>query len=86
MKLKRIVVTLAVAMLGLVPIAQPATAQVQAQPTGCTTSIEWVQQGSNYFYGKGNLTCSTGSYKARSRPQEWCLSRPPRDLGLDFRR
>jgi hypothetical protein len=49
----------------LVPFTLHADAQVQAAPTGCTTSIEWVQQGSDYFQGKGNLTCASGSYRIK---------------------
>ncbi|MFG3716045.1 hypothetical protein [Micromonospora sp. NPDC047730] len=39
---------------------------VQVAPTGCTTWVEWVQEGSNsYYYGRGNVQCATGRYKVK---------------------
>lgn len=60
------------AMVGLLLVVfatagvTPAAASTQATPTGCTTSVQWVQQGSSYWYGKGNVTCATGRYKAKN--------------------
>jgi hypothetical protein len=61
--MKRLLMTAAAVLLGLFPLVIPA--QAQAEPTGCTTSVQWVQQGNNYFQGKGNVTCATGSYEAK---------------------
>lgn len=36
-----------------------------ATPTGCSTSMQWVQEGSNYYYGRGNLQCTGGRYKVK---------------------
>lgn len=33
-----------------------------ATPTGCNASMQWVQQGSNYYYGRGNVQCASGRY------------------------
>jgi hypothetical protein len=42
------------------------SAQAQAvELTGCTTSVQWVQQGSDYFQGKGNVICTAGTYRAK---------------------
>ncbi|MFG1954988.1 hypothetical protein [Micromonospora sp. NPDC048830] len=39
---------------------------VQVAPTGCTTWVEWVQEGSNVYYqGRGNVQCATGRYKVK---------------------
>ncbi|MEH1017858.1 hypothetical protein V6U90_32950 [Micromonospora sp. CPCC 206060] len=68
--------TLAAALLGLSVLAAPAEAapvtelapavgSTLSAPTGCTTSIEWVVEGSNYYYGRGKVTCSTGRYKVK---------------------
>ncbi|MEH1016280.1 hypothetical protein V6U90_24635 [Micromonospora sp. CPCC 206060] len=46
------------------PVAQ-STLATQTTPTGCTTWIEWVAEGSNYYYGRGNVRCSTGRYKVK---------------------
>jgi hypothetical protein len=65
--LRRWFVLIAAALLGLCFL--PATAQAAspaADPTGCTTSVQWVTQGSNYFQGLGTLTCQTGTYKAKA--------------------
>ncbi|SCL34491.1 hypothetical protein GA0074692_3845 [Micromonospora pallida] len=69
----------AAAVLGLSAVAAPALAApapahavaqsdlgVQVAPTGCTTWVEWVQEGSNsYFYGRGKAQCATGRYKVK---------------------
>lgn len=45
------------------PVTQTRAAPVvQSAPTGCTTSIEWVQEGSSYYYGRGKVQCATGRY------------------------
>lgn len=64
--IRRWFLALAAACLGVCFLPAPAWAAApMADPTGCTTSIQWVQQGSNYFYGQGNISCTTGSYKAK---------------------
>ncbi|WUH89621.1 hypothetical protein OG900_05305 [Streptomyces sp. NBC_00433] len=80
--IKRLLVVLGAALLGLLPIAavpavasaQPARAAATAgphtvtplvEPSGCTTSVSWVTQGSNYFYGLGSVQCTSGRYKAK---------------------
>ncbi|SCL13911.1 hypothetical protein GA0070616_0273 [Micromonospora nigra] len=68
----------AAAVLGLAAVAAPAQAApppapvvaqsdlgVQAAPTGCTTSVQWVQEGNHYYYGRGNVQCATGRYKVK---------------------
>jgi len=62
--MKRFFSLLAMVVLGLSGLTAPAQA-LPAAPTGCTTSIEWVQEGNNYYYGRGNLQCTTGRYKAK---------------------
>ncbi|MBW4721893.1 hypothetical protein [Saccharothrix obliqua] len=57
----RALVPLAVAISGLACAIAPA----QAEPVGCTTSIEWVHEGSNHYYGRGNVRCDTGRYKVK---------------------
>jgi hypothetical protein len=76
--MRRVITTAAAILLGLfglvIPVqveaapipTQAAPAQIQAAPTGCTTSIQWVQQGSDYFQGQGNVTCTSGSYRAKN--------------------
>ncbi|MFE7112477.1 hypothetical protein ACFU98_37525 [Streptomyces sp. NPDC057575] len=77
--LKRTMVTLATAVLGLSALAAaPAQAAPVAQagpPTGCVTSIEWFHDGPNFpyygvgknfhYYGVGNVRCDTGTYQAK---------------------
>ncbi|WP_326953860.1 hypothetical protein [Amycolatopsis sp. NBC_01286] len=69
---KRWFLALVAAVLGLAALAAPASAAVQVAqvaqvaPAGCTTSIQWVQQGNNYFYGLGNLQCTSGRYRAKA--------------------
>ncbi len=68
-------VTLAVAAFSLplsaapvqaAPMSAPATQWSAAiAPTGCTTSTEWVTEGSNYYYGRGKVQCTTGRYKVK---------------------
>lgn len=43
-------------------ISAPAHA---ATPTGCTTSMQWVQEGSNYYFGRGNVQCTSGRYAVK---------------------
>ncbi|MER7420735.1 hypothetical protein ABT346_28790 [Micromonospora peucetia] len=74
---RRTLTTLAAALLGLSALAAPAEAAPAAEPaalavgstlsapTGCTTSIEWVVEGSSYYQGRGKVTCSTGRYKVK---------------------
>lgn len=65
--------TLAAAILVLSVLAAPAQASPVTQdmpatelaPTGCTTSVEWVQEGNSYYYGRGKVQCSTGRYKVK---------------------
>ncbi|MGQ0838207.1 hypothetical protein [Actinokineospora sp.] len=57
--------TLAAVVVGLLVLVVPAQAGTQATPTGCTTWVEWVQEGSNYYYGRGNVQCDTGRYKVK---------------------
>ena len=68
--IRRSLLTLAAATLGLTALTAPAHAAPAAAPrvapTGCTTSVEWVQQGNNYFQGKGNVQCATGRYRAKN--------------------
>ncbi|MEE4545094.1 hypothetical protein V2S66_24390 [Streptomyces sp. V4-01] len=45
--------------------AAPGAVSPHADPSGCTTSVAWVVQGNNYFYGKGSVQCTTGRYKAK---------------------
>jgi hypothetical protein len=52
-------------LLGLTALAAPASAAPQVAPAGCTTSIQWVQQGNNYFSGLGNVQCTSGRYRAK---------------------
>lgn len=40
-------------------------AAAELAPTGCTTSVEWVQEGSSYYYGRGKVQCSSGRYKVK---------------------
>lgn len=61
---RRVISAAAAVFLGLLALVIPTAAQA-AVPTGCTTSVEWVQQGSNYFQGKGNVTCTAGTYRAK---------------------
>ncbi|MEV5205687.1 hypothetical protein [Streptomyces sp. NPDC053720] len=68
--LKRTMVTLATAVLGLSALAAaPAQAAPVAQadpPTGCVTWIEWLHQNPNtHWYGGGNVQCDTGTYQAK---------------------
>ncbi|MER5989341.1 hypothetical protein [Streptomyces sp. NPDC001787] len=68
--LKRTMVTLATAVLGLsVLAAAPAQAAPVAQadpPTGCVTWIEWLHEGPNvHWYGGGKVQCDTGTYQAK---------------------
>lgn len=65
--LRNWLLALAAAVLGLSFFSIPAQAAVapRAEPTGCTTSVEWVQQGNNYWQGKGNVQCLTGTYKVK---------------------
>ncbi len=64
--IRRWFVGLAAAVLGLCFLPAPAQAATPAAaPTGCTTSVQWVTQGNNYFQGLGNITCQTGTYKAK---------------------
>ncbi len=72
--------TLAAATLGLSALAVPAhaapaasaapaspvTSAAPATASGCTTSIEWVTEGSDYYYGRGNIQCATGRYRAKN--------------------
>ncbi len=63
--MRRLINAVAAAMfLGLFALVIPGQAEATA-PTGCTTSVQWVQQGNNYFEGQGNVTCATGSYEAK---------------------
>ncbi|MFF1651435.1 hypothetical protein [Streptomyces sp. NPDC058240] len=69
--LKRTMVTLATAVLGLSALAAaPAQAAPVAQadpPTGCVTWIEWLHQGPNIlWYGGGKVQCDTGTYRAKA--------------------
>lgn len=43
-------------------IAVPARA---AAPTGCNATMQWVQEGSNYYFGRGNMQCAIGRYKVK---------------------
>lgn len=68
--LKRTMVTLATAVLGLSALAAaPAQAAPVAQadpPTGCVTWIEWLHAGPNvHWYGLGKVQCDTGTYQAK---------------------
>ncbi|MFF3959832.1 hypothetical protein ACFYY1_42765 [Streptomyces sp. NPDC001890] len=68
--LKRTMVTLATAVLGLSALAAvPAQAAPVAQadpPTGCVTWIEWAHEGPNvHWYGGGKVQCDTGTYQAK---------------------
>ncbi|MFI6128528.1 hypothetical protein [Micromonospora sp. NPDC051141] len=65
---------MATTMLGLSVLAAPAPAgataradlSAQATASGCTTWVEWVQEGSNsYYYGRGNVQCASGRYKVK---------------------
>ncbi|MBM6404884.1 hypothetical protein JQN72_11590 [Phycicoccus sp. CSK15P-2] len=51
---------LAAALLGLGSVG-PAS----AAPTGCTTTTEWVHEGSSHYYGRGKVTCTTGRYTVK---------------------
>jgi hypothetical protein len=60
---------LATVVLGLTALTVPAQADppaVEAAPTGCTSWIEWVHEGSSHYYGRGNVQCDTGRYKAKN--------------------
>ncbi|MFI2710561.1 hypothetical protein ACH495_10595 [Micromonospora sp. NPDC018662] len=64
----------AVLGLSVVAVSSPAgaTARVdpsaQAAASGCTTWVEWVQEGSNsYYYGRGNVQCASGRYQVKLR-------------------
>ncbi|QKV73789.1 hypothetical protein [Amycolatopsis sp. Hca4] len=59
---KRWFLVFVAAVLGMAGLSSPASA---AAPTGCTTSIQWVQQGSNYWDGLGSVQCTSGRYKAK---------------------
>ncbi|WDZ86756.1 hypothetical protein [Micromonospora cathayae] len=37
----------------------------QSTPTGCTTSVEWVQEGNHYYYGRGKVQCTAGRYRIK---------------------
>lgn len=71
--IRRLFPTLAATVLAVAALATPASAAqpstsgptTLATPTGCTTSVEWVQEGSNYYYGRGKVQCTTGRYKAK---------------------
>ncbi|MFE7046610.1 hypothetical protein ACFU9X_46820 [Streptomyces atratus] len=67
--LKRTMVTLATAVLGLSALAAaPAQAAPVAQagpPTGCVTWIEWLHDGNSHWYGLGKVQCDTGTYQAK---------------------
>ncbi|WP_146179897.1 hypothetical protein [Micromonospora sp. RP3T] len=65
---------IATTMLGLSVLAAPAPAgattrvdlSAQAAASGCTTWVEWVQEGGNsYYYGRGNVQCTSGRYKVK---------------------
>ncbi|SBT52648.1 hypothetical protein [Micromonospora auratinigra] len=69
-------VTLAVAALGLPLSTAPAQAAPEMPavagwstpapaPTGCTTSMEWIYDGVNYYYGRGKVQCTTGRYRVK---------------------
>ncbi|WP_405093270.1 hypothetical protein OG767_10795 [Micromonospora sp. NBC_01392] len=67
---------MATTMLGLSVLAAPAPAgaatrvdlSAQAAASGCTTWVEWVQEGGNsYYYGRGNVQCTSGRYKVKLR-------------------
>jgi uncharacterized protein (UPF0179 family) len=63
---KKLLLVLAAVLLGVVGVVTPAAAQApQLAPAGCTTSIQWVTQGSNYFYGLGSVQCTSGRYRAK---------------------
>lgn len=42
--------------------AAPAHA---AAPTGCNATMQWVQEGSNYYFGRGSVQCTSGRYKVK---------------------
>ena len=71
MSIRRIWTALAVTALALCAFSAPAQASphtVQAAPSGCTTSVEWVQEGTNvYYYGRGKVHCTTGRYRAKAQ-------------------
>ncbi len=52
-------------ILGLTFFAVPAQAASHSTPTGCTTSVEWVQEGNHYYFGRGKVQCDTGRYKIK---------------------
>jgi hypothetical protein len=67
--IRHLFVTLsAAAVLGLSLATIPAQADTATElaPTGCTTSIEWVHEGNNHYYGKGNIQCASGRYRAKN--------------------
>ena len=47
------------------PAQALAAAALSAAPAGCTTSIQWVQEGSNYYYGRGSVQCTSGRYTVK---------------------
>jgi|GEM_PF-2971821 len=63
--IKRVTAVVAAVFLALFGMIGLATQAQAVAPTGCTTSIQWVQQGSDYFQGKGNVTCTAGTYRAK---------------------
>lgn len=51
-------------------LATPASAQFgspasSAPPTGCNASMQWVSEGSNYYFGRGSVQCSGGRYTVK---------------------
>ena len=64
---------LAAVLLGLSALTASAQSSPDTQslavtelaPAGCTTSMEWVQEGNHYYYGRGKVQCSTGRYKVK---------------------
>ncbi|MFE7046114.1 MULTISPECIES: hypothetical protein [Streptomyces] len=68
--LKRTMVTLATAVLGLSALAAvPAQAAPVAQadpPTGCVTWVEWLHEGNALWYGGAHVQCDTGTYQAKA--------------------
>lgn len=70
MLIRQSFLTLAAALFGLSVVTIPAEADpdptTELAPTGCTTSIEWVHEGNSHYYGKGNVQCGTGRYRAKN--------------------
>jgi hypothetical protein len=60
--------TLAAAVLGLAVMIVPAEADptTELAPTGCTTWIDWVHDGSGHYNGKGNVQCAAGRYRSKN--------------------